>query len=452
MKGLKLALLLVSTLSITLTYAQCGPLATPYNQNNGQDGIMFDIQALQSVEITNFDINCGNATHDFEIYYRPGTHVGFENNAAGWNLIGTANNVTGPINVATPIPTTFSVVLCAGDVGAFYVTSIGAGSIDYTNGVAVGAVVAADANIQVLCGTGKDYAWAASYTPRNPNVTVHYNCLTMSCCAVQAINYVNSACVGGTYTTSGTIDVMNPPSTGTLTVTDCNGNQDIINAPFVSPIPFNITGQNADGLACDITAIFSDDPTCTLTENYTAPPPCSTCSIDNLTVNVNPCNTANNEYMVDGTIAFTDPPTTGGLVIEIDNGTTVVDTTINAPFTSPYNWSISGNNSDGSNVTVTAYFTDDPICTTTQNYTAPFPCQCIAQVGTFNASITGMGTNNYVLCYGDQIDITSNNDNVDPYEMFNPPGPAYDPGLGWLIYSCPPTVALTPNANIDFCR
>ena len=155
---------------------QCGPLAAPYNQNNGQDGIMFDIVALTNVEITSFDINCGGGTHDFEIWYRPGTHVGFENNAAGWNIIATANGVTGPINVPTPIPATFSVTLCAGDVGAFYVTSTGAGSIDYTNGTGVGNVLAADANIQLLEGTGKDYAFGASFTPRSPNVTVHYNC------------------------------------------------------------------------------------------------------------------------------------------------------------------------------------------------------------------------------------------------------------------------------------
>ena len=102
-----------------------------------------------------FDINCGGATHDFEIYYRPGTHVGFQNSPVGWNLIGTANGVNGPINVPTPIPAALSVVLCQGDVGAFYITSTGAGSIDYTNGVAVGNVIAADANLQVLTGNWK---------------------------------------------------------------------------------------------------------------------------------------------------------------------------------------------------------------------------------------------------------------------------------------------------------
>ena len=446
-KFFALTLLLTGTFN---AYTQCGPLAAPYNQNNGQDGIMFDIVAITSVEITNFDINCGGGTHDFEIWYRPGTHVGFENNAAGWTMIGAANGVTGPVNVATPIPVTISEILCAGDVGAFYITSTGTGSIDYTNGTGTGNVLVADANIQILEGTGKDYAFGASFTPRNPNVTVYYNCLSMSCCAVQSVTAVPGPCNANQYSTTGQINVMNPPATGTLTVTDCNGNSTVINPPFTNPINYTITGQVADGNPCDVTAVFSDDPACTLTENYTAPAPCTTCSIDVLTFNVGSCDPNTNNYMIDGTIDFTDPPTTGTLVIEIDNGTTVVDTVINAPFAGPYNWSISGNNSDGAGVTINAYFSDDLACTYTDTYTAPFPCQCVAQIGTFTPSITGQSTNNYVLCFGDQLDITSNNDNVDPYEMFAPPGPAYDPGIGWLIYSCPPTVALTPNATQTF--
>jgi gliding motility-associated-like protein len=444
---IKIQLTLILVMISYIGLSQCGPLSTPYNQNNGQDGIMFDVVALTSVEITNFDINCGGGTHDFEIYYRTGTHVGFQNNAAGWNLIATANGVNGPVNVATAIPATFSVVLCAGDVGAFYITSTGTGSIDYTNGTGVGNVLAADANLQVLEGTGKDYPFAASFNPRNPNVTVYYNCLTMSCCAVQAINATPGPCVANQYSTTGTIDVMNPPATGTLTVEDCNGNQQIINAPFTSPINFNLTGQTADGGPCTISATFSDDPSCTMTENYTAPAPCTTCSIDNLTVNVGACDPNTNTFGVSGTIAFTDDPGTGSLVIEIDNGSNVLDTTINAPFAGPYNWSISGIDSDNSNYTVNAYFTDDLACTATDNFTAPYPCACIAQIGNFTPVITGQSTNNYVLCYGDDLTILSNMDNVNPYEMFNPPGPAYDPGIGWAMYSCPPTVALTPNAT-----
>lgn len=82
MKGAKLLFISLLALTAVTLNAQCGPLTTPYNQNNGQDGIMFDVVAITSIEITSFDINCGGGPHDFEIYYKTGTHVGFENNAA----------------------------------------------------------------------------------------------------------------------------------------------------------------------------------------------------------------------------------------------------------------------------------------------------------------------------------------------------------------------------------
>ena len=49
------------------------------------------------------------------------------------------------------------------------------------------------------------------------------------------------------------------------------------------------------------------------------------------------------------------------------------------------------------------------------------------------------------LCWGETLDITSNGDWTPPDEATNPPGPAYTPGIGWLVYSCPPTIGLVPD-------
>ena len=168
------------------------------------------------------------------------------------------------------------------------------------------------------------------------------------------------------------------------------------------------------------------------------------CNIDNFNVNISACQ-AGSVYMLDGTIDYTNAPGTGTLIVEVDNGTSIFDTIINLPFTSPDNFSISGIPADGANSTVTVYFSADPACTQTIAFVATAPCGCGADIGTFAANITGSSTNNYVLCFGDQIDINTNNDWVEPGEMFAPPGPVYDPGVSWLIYSCPPTVALVPN-------
>lgn len=268
------------------------------------------------------------------------------------------------------------------------------------------------------------------------------NCAQVSC-AMSNITANVGPCIAGAYSTTGQVEFVSPPNTGTLIIEDCNGNQDVYNAPFTSPQTYTITGQNPDGAPCDVTAYFSDDPGCTINIGYTAPT-CA-CNIDNFVANIGLCNGLTDTYMMDGTIDFTNAPPGGTLIVEVDNGTTIYDTIINNPFTSPTNWSISGIPADGSASTVTVYFSNDPGCTSTIAYTAPPSCACTADIGTFSTNITGISTNNYVLCFGDQIDITSNGDWTGPGEMFNPPGPPYTPGVSWLIYSCPPTVATVPH-------
>lgn len=271
------------------------------------------------------------------------------------------------------------------------------------------------------------------------------NCATPVTCTITNLTANIGACVPGpnTYSTTGQVSFTNPPSSGQLIVEDCNGNQQVFNAPFTSPTNYTISNQTADGAACDITAYFTANAACTQTVNYTAP--ICLCNMSSFNANIGLCDQVTNNYMIDGDLTFASPPAGGQLIIEVDNGTTTYDTIINPPFISPLNWSISGIPSDGAGSTVTAFFTADPACSSTIGYTAPTSCLCFAEIGTFSTTITGSSTNNYVLCYGDQIDINTNNDWVGPGEQFNPPGPVYDEGVSWLIYSCPPTVGVTPD-------
>lgn len=256
------------------------------------------------------------------------------------------------------------------------------------------------------------------------------------------------ACVVGpnTYSTSGQVTFVNAPAAGQLIVEDCNGVQQIFNPPFVSPANYNLTGQTANGAACDITAYFTSDPACTQSVNYTAP--VCLCNIDNFVANIGAC-LSNNTFEVTGTVTYSSPPAGGTMTVIVNNSGTNYTQTFNPPFTSPDNFTITGIPSNGAAITITVVFSANPGCTSVINSTAPPSCACGVDIGTFNASITGSSTNNYVLCYGDQIDINSNNDFDAPDEMFAPPGPPYDPGVSWLIYSCPPTVALVPNLVTD---
>ncbi|MEM1032230.1 MAG: hypothetical protein AAGN82_17915 [Myxococcota bacterium] len=151
-----------------------GDLTSPFNTNNGLDGSMFDIVAKGSpVTIDGFDVNVGTAMETIEIYYRPGTWVGFDNSSVGWILVGSAM-VTGNGNdTATPVPINVGVTIPANQTYAFYVTTTD-GGMNYSNGTTVGAVDVEDAAIQVLEGKGKAYPFTGGFDPRVWSGTVYY--------------------------------------------------------------------------------------------------------------------------------------------------------------------------------------------------------------------------------------------------------------------------------------
>jgi len=58
------------------------------------------------------------------------------------------------------------------------------------------------------------------------------------------------------------------------------------------------------------------------------------------------------------------------------------------------------------------------------------------------------------ICFNDAFSVAANNNNKKPAEIvgatnpaspnYDPTAPTYDPGIIWLAYSCPPSVAITP--------
>lgn len=98
---------------------------------------------------------------------------------------------------------------------------------------------------------------------------------------------------------------------------------------------------------------------------------CVNCTITNLNVNVGGCQ-PNDTYDITGSVEFTNPPSTGQLIIEDCNGN---QDTYSAPFSSPQTFSFNAGTANGSPCDVTAYFTDDLACTQNFSYTAP-TCSC----------------------------------------------------------------------------
>ena len=278
--------------------------------------------------------------------------------------------------------------------------------------------------------------------------------IVVGACSLDALSQNSSiTCPSSTYVTSGAVSFSNAPASGTLTVSDCDGNNQIFNAPFTSPQNYNLTGQDADGNGCNVTAVFSADATCTMTNNFTAP--ICPCNITITNLNIGACIPSTNTYNINGDVTFEMPPATGTLTITVNNGTTTFDTIINsADFSSPLNYSISGIDSDGANTTITATFSADVTCTAAGAYTAPEDCACNAAIGSFNTSDNNATNTDFILCYGDEFNYQSNGDYSVPNDVnantpANPPTPAinYDPGIGYMIYACPPTPGMTPDAG-----
>jgi len=253
-------------------------------------------------------------------------------------------------------------------------------------------------------------------------------------------------CPSTTYSTTGVLTFQDAPTSGTLTVTDCNGNDQVFNAPFTSPQNYTLIGQTADGLACDITAVFSADVACTITANSIAP--ICPCVITGFNVVQGDCIAATDTYSMSGTVTFDMPPTTGVLTVSVDNGTTTYDTVINvADFISPLSFSVSGIPSDQAGSTITAVFSADSDCISAIPYTAPI-CTCEAEIGTFSTSDDNVTNTDYVLCFGDSFNYQSNGDYTPPADIAD--GDPYNPGIGFLIYSCPPTPGVEPINDLCF--
>jgi hypothetical protein len=133
-------------------------LSSPCAETFSGQGVYFDLVAKQTIGITGFSTMTQNAgTRDMAIYYRNGTHVGFEGNAAGWTLLGTTSGFTPTAGMACPltptlVPITFCLEIAQGERVAFYVTTAaGTGSLETFNR-AVGQVVVENADLVLYAG------------------------------------------------------------------------------------------------------------------------------------------------------------------------------------------------------------------------------------------------------------------------------------------------------------
>ncbi|MDQ3109578.1 MAG: hypothetical protein M3R17_06750, partial [Bacteroidota bacterium] len=132
----------------------CDSLKTTFVGGNGNDGIMFDVVAVQNIDISFIDIVLNGSSDYIYIYHRTGTHVGYESSAAGWTVDSAQVNVTTQDSLYR-VPIYLDLAVNTNDTMAFYVTGTSSAFVDYTDGVNVGNVYSQDFGMKILEGTGQ---------------------------------------------------------------------------------------------------------------------------------------------------------------------------------------------------------------------------------------------------------------------------------------------------------
>ena len=287
------------------------------------------------------------------------------------------------------------------------------------------------------------------------------NCAIL--CNMTALTATPGACNASTnqFTLNGQITVQYPPTSGTLTVTNTCGTSITIPTPWNSPISYSMPGLNANGSACSVTATFSADPTCSLTQTYTAPAACTNnpvCAISAVTAVPSACNAATNTYSLSGQISFSNAPSTGTLTV---NGSCGGSQTFNAPFTSPLSYSFTNLNPTGGACSVTAAFSSNPSCTLTQSYASPTACNSTScLIDTLTASIGSCQPNNSFTVSGlfryenspasGSVTVTVTNSSGTQTQTFNPPfvnGQNYNYSVTMNSDGSPLTVSVSFSAD-----
>jgi hypothetical protein len=153
---------------------QCDTINTTYAAGNGQDGAMFDVTAVQGIKLDRLYTSVDGEGW-IKVYYKSGSYVGSGTLPSAWTLLDSA--YVSPLAAMSPtlINIPLNITVAAGQTAALYVTGNGSGaSVDYTDGIAEGAVFRSDSYIQIKEGRGVEYPFSTSYSPRIFNGTIDY--------------------------------------------------------------------------------------------------------------------------------------------------------------------------------------------------------------------------------------------------------------------------------------
>jgi|GEM_PF-3286093 len=179
-------------------------LTTTFAGGNGYAGNMFDITPTDDLQINALDIHDQGvgSTSTVELWYRPGTSVGYESSSSGWTLIGTYSGVAAGFGVGTFIDISGNgVTFSGGSSYGFFVnlTSYGVGGsrLNYTNGNPT-TYSNADLSLLTNCGKATGGFTGSTFADRMWNGTIYYHVLP-SVKTLTTLFAANNGAAGNTF-------------------------------------------------------------------------------------------------------------------------------------------------------------------------------------------------------------------------------------------------------------
>ncbi len=192
-------------------------LGTPFAGGNGLDGNVFDILPSSNIELTGVDVNLDATTaQNVSVFIRTGTSVGNESTLTGWTLIDSATVTGNGAGNATFLPFGRPYPIFAGQTYGLMVVVTTSGQVDYTDGTAVGAILAQNDDLTIFEGSGISWPLGSVFNPRFWNGRVYYNADACSDIRVPVNLTLGADTAIANFTTSGTQPTFNFDATASI--------------------------------------------------------------------------------------------------------------------------------------------------------------------------------------------------------------------------------------------
>ncbi len=147
-----------------------GSLTTTFANNNScGGGNMFDLTPVQTINVDSFACNLSAGTSTVTVYYKVGTHIGFETTPGAWTMLGSATVTSTGTGGPTYVPVGGLVI----PGGQQYAIFLAGPSFVYTT--LATATTYTNADLSITCGTGLCGLFSGTNFPRGWNGTLFYS-------------------------------------------------------------------------------------------------------------------------------------------------------------------------------------------------------------------------------------------------------------------------------------